>query len=132
MKKIMQLGLIVSLIMLGACATKATFPVSDVAPAAHITAVKRINKQKNFTLEIVAVNLASPDRMNPPGTNYSIWITTKSQGVKNVGQLNVVNAEKTTFKTITAFDFYEVFITVEQQGERSYPSGVEVARTKIK
>jgi hypothetical protein len=131
MKKVMIIGMLLGAVLLSACATKAKFPVSAAAPAADIIAIKKTNDQKNFTLEIVAMNLASPDRMVPPGANYSVWITTKAHGVKNVGQLNVENAKKTTFKTVTAFDFYEVFITVEQSGESDYPKGVELTRTKI-
>jgi hypothetical protein len=50
----------------------------------------------------------------------------------NVGQMNVENAKKSTFKTATPFDFDEVFITVEEQGDLKFPSGTEIARTKIK
>jgi hypothetical protein len=131
MKKMFQLGLLFSVMVLGSCSSKVVFPISDAAPAATITAIKRTNKQQNYTLEVVAINLASADRMNPPGANYSIWINTKAHGVKNVGQFNVKNAQKSTFETITPFDFYEVFITVEQQGERDYPSGVEIGRVKM-
>jgi hypothetical protein len=45
--------------------------------------------------------------------------------------LNVENAKKTVFKTVTPFDFDEVFITLENQGDLNYPLGVEIARTKI-
>ena len=113
------------------CATYIKFPVSKVTPAADISAKKKINSQKNFSLEIIANNLADANRLNPPGHNYSIWIVTKSHGIKNVGQLNVENAQKTVFKTITPFDFDEVFITLENQGDLNYPLGVEIARTKI-
>lgn len=131
MKNVLYFALIIFFFVLVACATKAKFPVSSIAPAADITAIKRTNNQHNYTLEIVAVNLASPERMTPPGANYSVWVMTKAHGIKNVGQLNVDNAVKTTFHTITAFDFYEVIITVEQQGELERPMGTEVSRTKI-
>jgi hypothetical protein len=113
------------------CATFVKFPVSNITPAADISAKKKINSQKNYTLEIIANNLASANRLNPPGHNYSVWIITKEHGIKNVGQLNVVNAKKTIFKTITAFDFSEIFITVENQGDLNAPSGIEITRTKI-
>ena len=67
----------------------------------------------------------------PAGTNYSIWVVTKGQGTKNVGQLLVSNGDKATFKTTTAFDFDEVFITVENQSDLTYPTGVEISRTKF-
>lgn len=113
------------------CATFVKFPVSNITPAADISAKKKINSQKNYTLEIIAKNLASAARLNPAGHNYSVWIVTKENGIKNVGQLNVINAEKTIFKTITAFDFDEIFITVENQGDLNAPRGVEISRTKM-
>lgn len=131
MKNIFHLSMLFAILALTACASKASFPVSSIAPAADISVTKRTNKQHNFTVEIVAVNLASPERLSPPGTNYSVWIVTKAHGVKNIGQLNVENAQTTTFKSITAFDFYEVFITVEQQGDLDSPRGTELCRTKI-
>ena len=113
------------------CATTAKFPVSSVVPAAEITAKKKTDDNKNNTLEIKARNLASPDRLVPAGSNYSIWVVSKGQGTKNVGQLLVTNGDKATFKTTTAFDFDEVFITVENQSDLSYPTGVEISRTKF-
>ncbi|OYZ00962.1 MAG: hypothetical protein B7Y37_08670 [Sphingobacteriia bacterium 28-36-52] len=114
-----------------ACATTAKFPVSTVVPAAEITAKKSTDANKNNTLEITARNLASPDRLVPAGSNYSIWVVSIGQGTKNVGQLLVSNGDKATFKTTTAFDFDEVFITVENQSDLTYPTGVEISRTKF-
>lgn len=131
MKSIKNLLLIFLIIVLNACSSQVKFPVSSITPAADITAKKGIDKQQNYTLEIVAENLATAERLNPAGQNYSVWIVTKTKGVKNVGQLNVQNAQKTTFNTITAFDFYEVFITVEKQSNLNYPQGMEIGRVKI-
>ena len=118
-------------VVFASCATTAKFPVSSVVPAAEISAKKSTDDNKNNTLEIKARNLASPDRLVPAGTNYSIWVVSKGQGTKNVGQLLVKNGNKATFKTTTAFDFDEVFITVENQSDLTYPTGVEISRTKF-
>lgn len=131
MKTIRILMIMTLILSLNACGSGAQFPTSSVVPAANITAKKKMNDQNNFTLEIKAENLASADRLDPPGHNYSVWIVSKKYGVKNVGQLNVENAEKSTFETITAFDFEEVFITVEKQGDLQYPQGAEISRTKL-
>lgn len=114
-----------------ACSSKSNFPVSSTTPAANISAKKSVDKQNNYVLEITAENLADSERLNPPGSNYSVWIKTKEHGIRNVGQLNVSNAKKTSFKTLTPYDFDEVFITVENQGDLTYPRGVEISRTKI-
>lgn len=131
MKILQSLMALVLILLIHSCSTNVKFPVSSVVPAATITAQKKTDQQKNYTLEIKAQNLASAERLSPPGHNYSIWIVTTEYGVKNVGQLNVDNAEKSTFKTITPFDFDEVFITVERKGDLQYPEGDEIARTKL-
>ena len=122
---------IIFLLTLTSCATTAKFPVSSIAPAADISAKKKTDSNKNITLEVTARHLTSPDRLNPPGNKYSIWIVTKEHGVKNVGQLMIKNAKKSSFKTLTPFEFNQIFITVENQGDLLYPSGREISRTKI-
>jgi antitoxin component of RelBE/YafQ-DinJ toxin-antitoxin module len=131
MKKIKLLVSIVVITFLTSCATKAKFPVSTTVPAAEILVKKKTDNNKNITLEINAKNLASADRLSPAGNNYSVWIVTKDYGLKNVGQIQVKNGKKATFKTVTPFEFSEVFITVENQGDLSYPTGQEISRTKI-
>lgn len=131
MNTIKNLIIAISILVLNSCATSATFPVSSLVPAADISAKKKTDSNKNITLEITAKNLASPDRLNPSGNNYSVWIVTEEHGIKNVGQLIIDNAEKSTLKTVTPFDFDELFITVENQGDLKYPTGTEVSRTRI-
>jgi len=133
MKTIINLFIITGIILLiNSCSTPLTvFPISKITPAAQITAEKSVDEQQNFVLEIIARNLASADRLNPPGNNYSVWIVTSSYRVKNVGQLIIENAEKGSFKTSTPFDFHQVFITVEDQPDLHYPVGVEISRTRI-
>lgn len=131
MKTLNYLLTLLFVLTLTSCVTTAKFPVSSVVPAADISAKIKTDSNKNVTLEITARNLASPDRLNPSGSNYSIWIVTKEYGVKNVGQLMIRNAKKSTFKTVIPFEFNEVFITVENQGDLKYPTGTEISRTKI-
>lgn len=131
MNYIQNLLLIPAFLVFSACSSKADFPVSRVTPAADISAKKSKDGQGNFNLEIVVENLAAVDRLDPPGKNYSVWVVTMEYGVRNVGKLKVKNSKKTTFNTVTPFDFYEVFITVENKGDLEYPVGIEIARTKI-
>lgn len=131
MKATRNLLAISLVLMLGSCGTTSKFPVSSIVPAADISATKKTDSHNNITLKITAKGLASPDRLNPAGNNYSIWVVTNDYGVKNVGQLTVTNAKKSTFKTVTPFDFSEVFITVEDQGDLLTPTGAEISRTKM-
>lgn len=128
-----KIKIVLMIVILGfnSCATSAKFPVSALTPAAQISITKKTDKHKNAVISITAKHLASPQRLNPPGISYNVWVLTKDQGVKNVGQLNVKNAKETKFRSVTAFDFYEIFITVENQSGLQYPSGAEISRTKI-
>lgn len=131
MKIIKILGQMAFIFLLNSCSSFTKFPTSSIVPAANISVKKGVDTQKNFSIEMTAQNLASADRMDPPGNNYSIWIVTKEYTVKNIGQLNIDNAKKTIFKTVTPFDFDEIFITVENQGDLQFPQGLEIARTKL-
>lgn len=131
MKTVPYFFTLIVVLLLSSCATTAKFPVSEIAPASDIRATKKTDANENITLEIIAKNLASPERLNPAGKVYSIWVVTNEYGVKNVGQLIVDNGSKSKFKTVTPFDFSEVFITVENDGNLKYPTGAEISRTKI-
>lgn len=131
MKLINVLMVFTSMVILSCCTTTKKFPVSTSVPAANFSLKKNTDNQKNFVLEITAENLASADRLTPPGNNYSVWIVTNENRVKNVGQLVVQNARKSTFKTTTPYDFSEVFITVENSGDLEYPVGIEITRMKL-
>ncbi len=114
--------------ILTSCATTTKFPISNTVPAAEIVAKIKKDKNKNYGIEIVAKNLASPDRLSPPKNNYSVWIVTEKNGTKNLGQLINKNAKKAVLKTITPFKIVEIFITTEERGNISYPDGDEISR----
>jgi len=119
------------ILFLTSCATTAKFPVSSVTPAAEITAKKTQDKNKNYVIEVTAKNLASADRVDPSKKNYSVWFVTDN-GTKNAGQLMIKNAKTASLKTSTPYDVKEIFITAEDQGDYSYPVGVEITRTSFK
>ncbi|MDO9038004.1 MAG: hypothetical protein Q7U59_06625 [Lutibacter sp.] len=132
MKSLINLLFVVVLVLLTSCATTAKFPVSSVTPAAEITAKKKQDKNKNYVIEVTAKNLASANRVDPTKKNYSDWIVTENNGTKNAGMLVNKNAKTASLKTSTPFDVKEIFITAEDQGDYSYPVGIEIARTSFK
>ena len=132
MKSLINLLLVTVLMFLASCATTAKFPVSSVTPAAEITAKKKQDKNNNYVIEVTAKNLASADRVDPTKKNYNVWIVTENNGTKNAGMLVNKNAKTATLKTSTPFDVKEIFITAEDQGDYSYPVGVEISRTTFK
>jgi hypothetical protein len=52
-------------------------------------------------------------------------------GVKDVPQLMIQNTRKSSFKAVTPFEFAQIFITLENQGDLKYPTGREISSTKI-
>ena len=129
MRTIKILAIIGVVALMSACASTANFPVSSTVPAADITATKKHDKNKNFVIEVTAINLAEASRLNPPKNNYSVWIVVENGTTKNVGQLINKNAKKATLKTTTPFNVKEIFITAEEQGNLNYPVGTEISRT---
>ena len=132
MKSLINLLLVSVLVFLTSCATTTKFPVSSVTPAAEITAKKKQDNNNNYVIEVTAKNLASANRVDPSKKNYNVWIVTDNNGTKNAGMLVNKNAKTATLKTSTPYDVKEIFITAEDQGDYSYPVGVEISRTTLK
>jgi len=130
--KIIQTSLLSLATLLAGCATTAKFPISTVAPAAEISAKKTMDKNKNYVIELVAHNLTSTDRLNPPKNHYNVWIVTEQNDYKNLGQVMNANAKKVVFKTLTPFNPKEIILTAEDEGNRLMPAGIEIARTSFK
>lgn len=128
MKKLLIIAIIG---LISSCATTTNFPLSNTVPAAEITASMKQDKNKNFVIEVVAKNLASADRLNPPKNNYSVWIIIENGTTKNIGQLKNLNGKRASLKTITPFVVKEIFITAEDQGNLNYPLGIEISRTSF-
>ena len=131
MKNLKSITFVVVVLFFVSCSSTAKFSISKVTPAAEITVKKEQDSNKNYVIYVTAENLASADRLTPPKNNYSVWIVTENDGTKNIGQLIVKNAKKATLTATTPFEIKEIFITAEDQGNNSYPSGVEISRTSF-
>lgn len=118
--------------LITSCATTVKFPVSELTPASDITAKIKKDKQDNYVITIKAKYLASPERLLPPKQIYVVWMDTRKNGINNIGQLKVKNAQKSSLETLTAFEPVEIFITAEDEGTISAPAGMEITRTYVK
>jgi hypothetical protein len=127
----MKLVILALIMFLCSCGSTSIFPISRVAPSAELSAKKSRDAHQNYVLELTVKNLVTPDRLVPPGNNYSIWVVTNEMGVFNAGQLRTKKMKRVKFLTIIPYDFNELFITVENAGNVTYPSGIEIARTRI-
>lgn len=129
MKTIKSFVFIGAIALLASCATAVKFPVSSIVPAAEIVAKKKQDKNNNYAIELIAKNLADPNRLVPPKTSYSVWIVAENGTVKNIGQLTNKNAKKAVLETVTPFNALALFITAEDSGNLNYPRGIEISRT---
>lgn len=132
MKNSKLLGIGIISLFISSCASTVKFPLSDLVPAAEISVSKKQDNNNNYIIKITAENLASAERLDPPKNNYVVWVVTEDNGVKNVGQLINENAKKVELETTTPFNIKEIFITAEDEGNITYPSGIEITRTKLK
>jgi U3 small nucleolar ribonucleoprotein component len=121
----------VMLFLMTSCATITKFPVSNVEPAADISAKIKKDKQNNYEITITAKYLASADRLTPPKNTYVVWIVTKENGVNNCGLLKNENAKTNSLKTLTSFEPMEIFITAEDEGNVTTPNGIEISRAVL-
>ncbi|MFN4763636.1 hypothetical protein ACKGJN_10970 [Gillisia sp. Q332] len=131
MKTLKNLIIIAIVAIMTSCASTAKFPISSTVPAAEITAKKKQDKNNNYIIELTARNLAEASRLNPPKNNYSVWVVIDNGSIKNLGQLSNKNAKKAVLETTTPYDVKEIFITAEDQGNLSYPAGLEISRTSF-
>ncbi|MEI6754385.1 MAG: hypothetical protein WCK78_14615 [Paludibacter sp.] len=132
MKTLKMLTILALTLGMSSCANMVKFPISNVTPAADITATMSQDNNGNYKISVTAKNLAAVERLNPPKTAYVVWIVTEKDGVRNIGKMLNKNAQTTNLETLTPFKFSEVFITAEDQVDASYPTGLEISRTKFK
>lgn len=110
------------------CSETIKFPVSEVTPAADITAEVKKQGEPNYLVTLEANNLASPERLEPPKKIYVIWAVSAAGVVRNVGHFTQKNAEKSTYKASFPYQPVEVFITAEDEEGNCFPAGVEISR----
>jgi len=122
----------VLILLMASCATVVKFPVSSVEPSADIKAKIKNDKQNNYVIEVTANYLASAERLSPPKKMYIVWIVTKENGVSNIGQMKNDNAQIAKVKTLTSFEPKEIFITAEDEGTVTFPSGIEISRAVLR
>jgi hypothetical protein len=116
---------------ISSCSSITKFPVSSVTPAANIVVYRHHDSNGNNTLTIKARNLAATDRLSPPKQTYVVWVVLDNSFAKNIGQLKIKNAKEAELKTLTAFDYTEIFITAEEQADAQYPGEMEISRVRF-
>lgn len=120
--------IIILVLLLTACGSTMQLPISNAAPAAEIKVKKQMDNNENYEIKVTAENLADAQRLSPSRETYVVWIKTDENGIKNVGQLNPENGKKVTLETVSSFEPKAIFITAEDEGNVSTPTGTEITR----
>lgn len=117
------------------CATNLTFLNSSVVPAAQGAVKISKDDNDNYAVNVNVTNLAEPSRLNPKKSLYLVWLVTKENITKNIGQLKsssgfFSSSLEGKLTTVTPFKPEYVFITAEDNAAIQYPVGTVVLTTK--
>ncbi len=119
---------------LDSCARKFAFSTSPVVPAAEGSVKVKKGKNDNYKIELRVIRLADAKRLDPPKDTYVVWMETKQNGTKNIGQLKsstgfLSKTLKSSLETVTSFNPTGFFITAEDNANIQHPGGRVVLRT---
>lgn len=111
--------------LLTSCATKVDFPVSKITPGADVSATLKKDANENYSIDLKAENLTSPDRLDPPKEMYVVWVET-NRGTKNLGKLRMSSGilsstKKGALSTTVAFEPKRIIITAEDSSTNNQP-----------
>ncbi len=135
-QKILLFGFLATLGMFSfsSCSTKAAFLTSSVVPAARGDVQVTRDNNKNYVIQLDIMNLAEPERLQPPKKLYVVWMVTDQKLTKNIGQIDsssgaFSNKLKADFQTSSAFKPVKIFITAEDDANVQYASSTVVLST---
>lgn len=116
------------------CSNKTTFLNSSVVPAAEGSVKIKNDKNNNYVIDLNIIRLAEPERLSPPKKVYVVWMETKQNGIKNIGQLKTSSGVlsrtlKSSLEAVSSFEPTEIIITAEDSPAQQYPSSIVVLRT---
>jgi len=119
---------------LTSCSKKIQFANSAVVPAAQGSVKIQKDDNRNYVMEVNIINLAHPERLQPPKPIYVVWMETENAGTKNIGQLKIEssffsNNLEGTLKAVTAFKPTRFFITAEERADILLPGMQVVLKT---
>jgi len=128
-------GMLCLSLLCQSCATTMAFSVSSVVPAAEGSVKIKKDKNSNYGINLHVDRLASPMRLDPAKNLYVVWMNTRTDGVKNIGELktshSLMSKElKSSLQTVTAFEPTGFFITAENNKDVQNPEGATVLQTR--
>ncbi len=128
MKRLISITTVLVLaLMIGSCTPKMKFATSSVVPAATGSVAVKKDKNNNYVVSVSVMNLAPPERLNPPQQVYVVWTELEQNSVKKLGLLKPAsNTLKASLTAPAVSKPVRVFITAERDADIQYPAGAEV------
>jgi hypothetical protein len=127
-----KVGIVLLLLLFftfSACTDKMTFKSSSVVPAAKGSVKMKSDNNKNHIIDVSVTDLAPANQLTPPKKIYVVWMVTKNNETKNLGQLVsetsfMSDALKGSLNAVTPFEPNYFFITAEDEGSASFPGTI--------
>ncbi len=128
-------GIICFIFLFSSCSKKMTFAKSSVVPAAEGYVKVKSDKNNNYTIDLKVKRLANPSDLTPSRKTYVVWMETKENGTKNIGNIRTSSGFlssklKSSLKTVTPFKPTAFYITAEDDESTTFPNGEVVLRTR--
>jgi hypothetical protein len=117
-------------LLLSSCATTVNFPVSQLAPAAEGSTKIKQDKNGNYNITVRVNYLADAERLNPPRSQYIVWVEKEDGSFQNIGILVSDRLNKARLETTTPFVPYRILITAEDEGAPTWPGTQELFRSE--
>ncbi|HTL08587.1 MAG TPA: hypothetical protein VL307_10035 [Chitinophagaceae bacterium] len=102
-------------------------------PAADGSIKVKHDNNGNYSINVNVIHLAAPEQLTPAKKTYVVWVNTKEHGQKNLGKLAIhtglfSKSLKGSLQTVTPYKPESIYITAEDEGNRTYP-GPQVVLT---
>jgi len=104
---------------------------ASVPAASGEIAVRRDKSNGNMKVDIKVDHLAQPANLTPPENAYVVWIRPSGEEAHKQGSLGVDKDLKGELRVITNSKNFDVFITAEQSGSVTTPSGVQILQAHV-
>jgi hypothetical protein len=120
--------LLLTTVYFSSCAQtkKVSFNTSAVVPGAEGTVKVKKDKNGNYHIDVNVENLADSKKLTPPKNAYVVWIETKENGTKNIGQVHssgsmLSKTKKASIETVSPTKPTRIFVTSEDDPKVEFP-----------
>lgn len=122
--------------VLASCAKRISFLPSTAVPAATGAVKIKKDKNENYTISLHVRNLPEPDDLHPPKERYTVWMETRDNRARNIGNVETSKGlfskiRKGELETVTSSKPVRIFITPEDTRTPQIPGAEHVLSTNL-